>query len=70
MKLIERKQVSYGSNNILDFIVIGTSKNYMEIYLKTEFIWSLKSLAGPAISFDSKHDEAFTCVLILKVFIT
>ena len=63
IKLIERKQLSYGPIYNLKLVELEILKTYIEIHLKIWFIWPFKSLAGALIFFDQKLDGNF-CLCI------
>lgn len=59
IKLVEGKQLPYGLIYSLNLIELEILKIYIEIYLKTGFIYFFKSLTGDAILFNKKLDNIF-----------
>lgn len=56
IKLIKDKQTPYGPIYAFNLVELETLKAYIEIYLKTGFIWSFKSSVGISIFCDKKPD--------------
>ena len=56
IKLEKDNQSPYGPIYSLRPVELETLKTYIEIHLKTGFIWSFKSLVGAFILFDKKPD--------------
>ncbi len=56
IKLIEDKQLPYGPIYSLRLVELEILKTYIEIQLKTRFIWPFKSLVGIFILFNQKLD--------------
>ncbi len=56
IELIDVKQPPYGPIYAFSSVELKTLKTYIEIHLKTEFIWPFKSPAGALILFDKKPD--------------
>lgn len=54
IELIKGKQLSYELIYTLSLVKLVTLKMYIETYLKTGFIWLLKSLTSAPIFFDKK----------------
>ena len=55
---MDGKQPLYGLIYILNLIELETLKTYIEIHLKTRFIWPFKSPAVASILFDKKLDSS------------
>lgn len=59
IELIVGKQLLYGSIYALSQVELETLMIYIKTYLKMEFIYLSKSLAGASIFFDKKPDSSF-----------
>ena len=59
IKLPEGKQLLYKPIYSLGPVELEILKIYIEIYLKTGFIWPLKSSVNASILFDEKLDSTF-----------
>lgn len=57
IKLVEDKQLSYGSIYNLELVELENLKIYIKIYLKTRFIQISKSPKVTSIFFDQKLDR-------------
>ena len=63
IKLEKGKESLYGPIYSLRLIELEILKTYIKIHLKTEFIWSSKSLASASILFDKKpNGSLWLCV--------
>ena len=58
INLEDGKQPPYRPIYSLSPVELETLKTYIEIYLKTGFIWPSKSLANASILFDKKPDDS------------
>ena len=58
-KVKNSKQLLYGPIYSLGLVKLETLKTYIEIQLKTGFIWPFKSPADTFIFFDKKSDGSF-----------
>ncbi len=56
IKLIEEKQLFYGSIHTLSLVELEILQAYIKTHLKTRFIWSSKSFADVPIFFNKKPD--------------
>ncbi len=63
IELIDRKQPFYRPIYALSPVELEMLKTYIEIHLKTGFIWPFKSPARALIFFDKKLDSNF-CLCI------
>lgn len=58
IELENRKQLLYKLIYTLSLVELKTLKVYIKIYLKPEFIWLFKSLAGASILFNKKLNDS------------
>lgn len=70
IELINEKQPSYKPIYALNLMVLETLKTYIEIHLKTEFIWLSKSFIGIPSFWIKSVMVVSVYVLIIEVSIT